>query len=117
MTDEGRETREDERPSTRDWVLREVSLGFTEKIMVQKRAVLNKNRPVSATFGSVFTRTGAFWNRTEHVVKRITPDIELEMRVVKESTDIPRQEMGVQRRKSGGVWEETGVCREENLCY
>ncbi|MHC4865969.1 MAG: hypothetical protein ACYTEX_17945 [Planctomycetota bacterium] len=74
--------------------------------MVQKRAVLNKNRPVSATFGSVFTRTGAFWNETEHLVKRITPDIELEMRVVKESSDIPRQKMGVQRQKSGWFWKK-----------
>jgi hypothetical protein len=90
---------------------------FTEKIMVQKRAVLDKNRPVSATFGSVFTRTGSFWNKTEQVVKKITPDIELEMGVVKECSDIPRQKMGVERQKSGWFWEETGVCREDNLCF
>ncbi|MHC4477604.1 MAG: hypothetical protein ACYTEL_18300 [Planctomycetota bacterium] len=99
------------------WVLREVSFGFTEKIMVQKRAVLNKNRPVSATFGSVFARTGEFWNKTEQVVKEITPDIELEMRVVKESSDNMTRKSGSERQKSARFWKKTGVCREDNLCF
>ncbi|MHC4475608.1 MAG: hypothetical protein ACYTEL_08175 [Planctomycetota bacterium] len=57
---------------------------FTEKKTVENGSLLSSFEQKRRSFGSFFSKTGAFWNKTEQVVKRITPAAALEMRVVKE---------------------------------
>jgi hypothetical protein len=67
--------------------------------------------------GGVLDRNRAFSKKTKWIIGSKT-------RVVKKSSEFCQErnvgfyaKNGVEREKGAPFWEETGVCREENLCF